>query len=85
MTRFVVDAHRVAIRTAIDENWQEVLRKPDVLKPDIRAYLESIGKPIGPYDILIAAQARQRDAVLVTLNRRGFERVPRLMVTDWSN
>ena len=23
------------------ENWQEVLRKPDVLKPDIRAYLES--------------------------------------------
>ena len=24
-----------------DENWQEVLRKPDVLKPDIRAYLEA--------------------------------------------
>ena len=24
-----------------DENWQEVLRDPSVLKPDIRAYLEA--------------------------------------------
>ncbi len=51
---------------------------------DIRAHLESIGKPVGAYDILIAAQARRRGAVLVTLNRREFERVPGLMVTDWA-
>jgi tRNA(fMet)-specific endonuclease VapC len=50
---------------------------------DIRAYLEGRGAPIGPYDYLIAAQARRRGAVLVTLNRREFDRVPRLMVTDW--
>jgi tRNA(fMet)-specific endonuclease VapC len=50
----------------------------------IRATLESKGTPIGPYDVLIAAQARRRGAVLVTLNRREFERVPGLMVTDWS-
>lgn len=50
----------------------------------IRAYLEIEGTPIGPYDILIAAQARRRGAVLVTLNRREFERVPGLMVTDWA-
>jgi tRNA(fMet)-specific endonuclease VapC len=50
---------------------------------EIRAFLESKGTPIGPYDLLIAAQARRRDAVLVTLNRREFERVPSLMVTDW--
>jgi len=50
---------------------------------EIRAFLESKGAPIGPYDLLIAAQARRRDAVLVTLNRREFERVPALMVTDW--
>jgi tRNA(fMet)-specific endonuclease VapC len=50
---------------------------------DIRAFLESKGTPIGPYDLLIAAQARRRDAVLVTINRREFERVPGLMVTDW--
>lgn len=51
---------------------------------DIRAFLETLGKPIGPYDILIAAQARRRGAALVTLNRREFERVPGLIVTDWA-
>lgn len=50
---------------------------------DIRAALETSGTPIGAYDILIAAQARRRGAVLVTGNRREFERVPGLMVTDW--
>ena len=51
---------------------------------DIRAQLESAGTPIGPYDYLIAAQARRRGATLVTLNRREFERVPGLIVTDWA-
>ncbi|MFZ5836034.1 MAG: type II toxin-antitoxin system VapC family toxin [Pseudomonadota bacterium] len=50
----------------------------------IRATLEAQGTPIGPYDILIAAQARRRNAALVTLNRREFERVPGLIVTDWA-
>jgi len=49
----------------------------------IRAFLERKGSPIGPYDLLIAAQARRREAILVTLNRREFERIPALMVTDW--
>ena len=51
---------------------------------DIRAYLEGKGVPIGPYHYLIAAQARRRGATLVTLNRREFERVPGLIVTDWA-
>ncbi len=51
---------------------------------DIRAALQALGTPIGPYDILIAAQARRHGAVLVTLNRRECERVPGLMVTDWA-
>jgi tRNA(fMet)-specific endonuclease VapC len=51
---------------------------------DIRATLERQGTPIRPHDVLIAAQARRRGAVLVTLNRREFERVPGLMVTDWA-
>ncbi|MFZ4603412.1 MAG: PIN domain-containing protein [Caulobacterales bacterium] len=52
---------------------------------DIRAALELQGAPIGPYDILIAAQARRRSAALVTLNRREFERVPGLIVADWTD
>jgi tRNA(fMet)-specific endonuclease VapC len=51
---------------------------------DIRAHLESKGTPIGPYDYLIAAQARRRGATLVTLNAREFSRVPGLLVTDWT-
>lgn len=50
---------------------------------DILASLASTGTPVGPYDVLIAAQARRRGAVLVTDNRREFERVTGLMVTDW--
>jgi tRNA(fMet)-specific endonuclease VapC len=51
---------------------------------DIRAGLHHRGTPIGPYDILIAAQARRRSAVLVTGNVREFRRVPALTVQDWS-
>jgi tRNA(fMet)-specific endonuclease VapC len=51
---------------------------------EIRALLEARGQPIGPYDTLIAAQARRRGATLVTLNAREFERVPRLNVEDWA-
>jgi tRNA(fMet)-specific endonuclease VapC len=51
---------------------------------DIRAELESKGTPIGPYDYLIAAQARRHGAALVTLNTREFERVPGLIVVGWT-
>jgi tRNA(fMet)-specific endonuclease VapC len=51
---------------------------------DIRAVLESKGTPIGPYDCLIAAQARRRGAILVTANGREFERVPGLIVVNWT-
>jgi tRNA(fMet)-specific endonuclease VapC len=50
---------------------------------DIRAALESRGTPIGPFDYLIAAQARRRGIALVTLNRFEFDRVPGLIVVDW--
>ncbi len=51
---------------------------------EIRAVLEASGQPIGPYDTLIAAQARRRRATLATLNVREFERVPGLRVEDWA-
>lgn len=50
----------------------------------IRAHLEKAGISIGAYDVLIAAQARRRAAVLVTANRREFARVPGLLVVDWT-
>ena len=51
---------------------------------DVRAALERVGTPIGPYDILIAAQARRRGATLVTANAREFARVPGLRTEDWA-
>jgi tRNA(fMet)-specific endonuclease VapC len=51
---------------------------------EIRATLERSGTPIGPYDILIAAQARRRGALLVTANKREFARVPGLKTEDWA-
>lgn len=51
---------------------------------DIRAGLERAGTPIGPYDILIAAQARRRDALLVTGNTHEFARVAGLRTQDWA-
>ncbi|MBR8306074.1 type II toxin-antitoxin system VapC family toxin [Burkholderia cenocepacia] len=50
---------------------------------EIRAHLIAAGTPIGPYDALIAGQARARHLVLVTHNVREFERVPRLQFEDW--
>jgi len=51
---------------------------------DIRAALERSGTPIGPYDILVAAQARRRDALLVTANEREFARIPGLKIENWA-
>jgi tRNA(fMet)-specific endonuclease VapC len=51
---------------------------------DIRAELERAGTPIGPYDVLIAAQARRRGALLVTANTGEFTRVPGLRIEDWA-
>ena len=50
----------------------------------VRERLESSGLPIGPLDTLIAAHALARDATLVTNNVREFERVPGLVVEDWT-
>ena len=50
----------------------------------IRAQLERVGRPIGAYDLLIAAQAVRQDLVLVTANSSEFSRVPSLRWEDWS-
>ena len=51
---------------------------------EIRAALRSSGHPIGPYDLMIAGQARARDLTLVTANTREFDRVTGLRVEDWA-
>ena len=50
---------------------------------EIRADLARKGKPIGPYDLLIAGQAVSRSLVLITNNVREFRRVAGLKYKDW--
>jgi len=50
----------------------------------LRGELRLRGTPIGPYDILIAAQARRRGARLVTSNIGEFSRVSGLLTEDWT-
>jgi tRNA(fMet)-specific endonuclease VapC len=50
---------------------------------ELRAGLAAKGQTIGPFDSLIAAQALERNMILVTNNIREFSRVPGLKLEDW--
>ena len=50
----------------------------------IRASLESRGKPIGSIDMLLAAQAKSRDLILVTNNEKEFHRIEGLKLENWA-
>lgn len=50
----------------------------------VRADLAIRGSPIGPYDVLIAGQAKRRGSVLATNNLREFMRVDGLRAEDWT-
>ena len=54
-----------------------------VMAGRLRGYLERQGTPIGPYDILIAAQGVSEELAVVTPNMGEFSRVPDLKLEDW--
>jgi len=49
----------------------------------IRAQLEKKGKPIGPYDVLIAGTVLAHQGTLVSHNLAEFNRVSGLKTEDW--
>lgn len=51
---------------------------------EIRATLAGAGTPIGPYDGMIAGQARSCGFVLITNNEREFKRVDGLRLENWT-
>ena len=51
----------------------------------VRALLALRGSPIGPYDVLIAGQAKARGLILVTRNTAEFARVSDLRIEDWES
>lgn len=55
----------------------------DAVYAELRARLERTGTPIGPNDLLIAAQALALGLILVTDNAREFSRVGNLPIENW--
>jgi len=50
----------------------------------LRAELAKVGRPIGPYDQMIAGHARSLGLILVTNDTNEFERVPGLRIDNWA-
>ena len=51
---------------------------------EVRATLEKLGTPIGPFDTQIAAHALFLDLILVTNNEQEFNRIPGLKIDNWT-
>ncbi len=50
----------------------------------IRTSLESRGRPVGPMDLLLAAQAKAHNLILVTNNEKEFARIDDLRIENWA-
>ena len=75
--------HHLARVEALRFETVEFDREDARIAGELRARLAAAGTPIGPYDVLIAAQAMARDLVLITHNAREFSRAPGLRFEDW--
>jgi tRNA(fMet)-specific endonuclease VapC len=49
----------------------------------IRFELKQGGSPVGTLDMLIGAHARSEGLIVITRNRREFDRIPGLRVESW--
>ena len=49
----------------------------------LRVFLEKIGTPIGPNDMLIASQAIALNLTLISANIKEFSRIPNLKLNNW--
>ena len=49
----------------------------------LRAELKRVGRPIGPYDEMIAGHARSQGLIVVTNNMKQFRHVPGVRLVNW--
>jgi tRNA(fMet)-specific endonuclease VapC len=79
-------AQREIVRTALAPVSVEPFDEGDMIAAArIRAALAKPGRPIGPYDLLIAGQALARGWTVVTANTHEFARIEGLNVIDWTS
>lgn len=82
---------------AVDRNLRDIegfAARLDVLPYDnnaaahagqLRVELKKIGRPIGPYDEMIAGHARSQGLVVVTNNTKQLKNVPGIRLANWVN
>lgn len=79
------DSNRVALQKFISVfNVLDFDAEDAISYGKLRSRLKRTGKPIGPLDMLLAAQALSKDLIFVTNNASEFERVEGLQIEDWS-
>jgi tRNA(fMet)-specific endonuclease VapC len=76
-------SHNVALVDALQFEIVEFDQDDAREAGEVRAVLGARGTPIGPYDVLIAGQAKARELILVTHNTVEFGRVSGLRLEDW--
>ena len=75
--------HNVALVDSLQFAMLEFDKEDARQAGEVRAALALKGKPIGPYDALIAGQAKARNMILITRNTKEFSRVKGLLIEDW--
>lgn len=78
------DRSLAAVRAFLDAPLEIVPFDEDAARHHAELRLALRSQPTGERDLVIAATARARSFIIVTRNRRHFERVPGLAVEDWS-
>lgn len=78
-------AHNLALLDGLQLEVLEFDKEDARQAGEIRAALSAMGTPIGPYDVLVAGQARARDLALVTHNVGEFSRVNGLRIENWQS
>lgn len=75
--------HNVALIDALQFPVLEFDKEDARHAGELRALLALSGVSMGPYDVLIAGQAKARNLTLVTHNIGEFRRAPGLRAVDW--
>ena len=80
----IQNLERIAVFVAALDSVEAFTAKDAEVAGEIRAVLAREGQMIGPFDLLIAAQALRLDATLVTGSVGEFSRIAGLKWIDWT-
>lgn len=78
--------HRIQPIWLLFKNQLEILQFSEadaICTAQVRSILKKEGRPIGPYDILLAGMSKNRNLIFVTDNISEFSRIDGLLIENW--